>query len=405
MFYTQLTCKVHLLIKKADSPMPFPLPFLSHAHASAITHVPVALGNRSYDILIGAGIAHTTLASLTTLGEGLRVAVVTDTNIAPLHAQPFVDRLQEAGFQVSLIIVEAGEASKAWSTLGTICDEILATKIERGDLLIALGGGVIGDLVGFAASIVRRGIRFVQVPTSLLAQVDSSVGGKTGVNSAHGKNLIGTFYQPSLVMVDTSYLDTLPEREFRAGYAEVIKYGLINNLDFFDWCESHWREIFSGEGGAREHAIATSCRAKAAVVAKDEHEKGDRALLNLGHTFGHALERMTGYDTSRLVHGEGVSIGMAMAFRFSAERELCVWDDAIRVSDHLCQVGLPTTLQDISGEPCSVDALLDAMLQDKKVVRGELTFILANGIGQSFIAKGIPMSDVRSFLEQELQQG
>jgi 3-dehydroquinate synthase len=385
--------------------MPISLPFTSQRTDSSFTHVPVALGPRSYDIHIGAGVAIHAMESLTALGQGLRVAVITDTHVAPFYAESVVQALKGAGFVVSLIVVEAGEISKDWATLAKICDEILSAKIERGDLLLALGGGVIGDLVGFAASIVRRGVRFVQMPTTLLAQVDSSVGGKTGINSSHGKNLIGSFYQPSLVLVDTTFLNTLPEREFKAGYAEVIKYGLINNIDFFDWCETHWREIFSGEGGAREHAIATSCRAKAAVVAKDEHEKGDRALLNLGHTFGHALERMTGYDAARLVHGEGVSIGMAMAFRFSAERELCVWDDAIRVSDHLCQVGLPTTLQDIPGEHCSVDALLDAMLQDKKVVRGELTFILANGIGQSFIAKDIPISDVRAFLEEELQRG
>ncbi len=367
------------------------------------TRVPVSLGQRSYDILIGENVLDHAADVLRALGTNLRVAMVTDQNVAALHGNKVKNALEQHGFQVALIIVEAGESAKSWHNLMQICDQILAAKLERGDVIVALGGGVIGDLAGFAASIIRRGMRFIQIPTTLLSQVDSSVGGKTGINSPYGKNLIGAFYQPSLVLADTHMLDTLPEREFRAGYAEIIKYGLINDRTFFDWCESNWREIFQG-GSEREQAIANSCRAKAAVVARDEHEQGERALLNLGHTFGHALEKVTGYDSERLVHGEAVAIGLALAFRFSAEREMCSWDEALRVSDHLTRVGLPTTLQNIAGGAGSVATLTDAMFQDKKVVRGELTFILAHGIGQSFIAKGIPVNDVQDFLTQELER-
>jgi 3-dehydroquinate synthase len=268
-------------------------------------------------------------------------------------------------------------------------DFILAARLERGDAVVALGGGVIGDLAGFAAGIVRRGMRFVQVPTSLLAQVDSSVG---------GKNLVGVFHQPRLVLADTAMLDTLPEREFRAGYAEVAKYGLIDRPDFFAWLEKNWREVFSG-GPARTAAIAESCRAKADMVARDEFETGDRALLNLGHTFGHALEASTGYDGSRLVHGEGVAIGMALAHRFSARLNQASPDDAARVEAHLKSVGLPTRIADIPGALPDAAGLFDYMKQDKKVSRGALTFILTHGVGRAFIARDVPASEVMAFLE------
>jgi 3-dehydroquinate synthetase len=260
---------------------------------------------------------------------------------------------------------------------------------------------VVGDLTGLAASLLLRGIDFIQAPTTLLAQVDSGVGGKTGINSPHGKNLVGAFHQPSLVLADTALLDTLPLREMRAGYAEVVKYGLIGDAAFFDWCEANWQGVFEG-GSQRDEAVAASCRAKAAVVVRDEREEGDRALLNLGHTFGHALERITAYDSSRLVHGEGVAIGLSLAFRFSNFLGLCSGQDATRVERHLASVGLPTRLQDVPGGYGDVDALLDAMAQDKKVKAGALTFILARGIGQSFVAPGIAVDKVRAFLESEI---
>jgi 3-dehydroquinate synthase len=266
---------------------------------------------------------------------------------------------------------------------------------------VALGGGIVGDLAGFAAAIVRRGVRFVQVPTTLLAQVDSSVGGKTGVNTRHGKNLVGAFHQPSLVLADTAALDTLPLREMRAGYAEVVKYGLVSDERFFEWCEANWRRIFAG-GPERDHAVAESCRAKAAVVVRDEREDGERALLNLGHTFAHALERVTGYDAARLVHGEAVAIGMCLAFRFSVRLGLCPGQDAGRLRSHIASVGLPTSLAEVPGGCGSADGLVDAMAQDKKVKDGALTFILARGIGRSFIARGVERSDVRAFLTEEL---
>jgi 3-dehydroquinate synthase len=273
--------------------------------------------------------------------------------------------------------------------------------MERRDLVIALGGGVIGDLAGFAAASVRRGMRFVQIPTTLLSQVDSSVGGKTGINSRHGKNLVGAFHQPSLVLADTGALATLPTREFRAGYAEVAKYGLIDNPDFFSWLENNWRGVF-GAGPELVHAIATSCTSKASVVIRDETEQGDRALLNLGHTFGHALEALTHFDGSRLVHGEGVAIGMACAFRFSYKLGICPREDMERAVAHLASVGLPTKIQAVPGWNHDAKAILDAMYQDKKVERGALTFILVKGIGKSFVAKNIRGEDVLAFLEEDL---
>jgi 3-dehydroquinate synthase len=361
--------------------------------------VHVALGERAYDILIGRGVVARAPKALE--GLGARAAmIVSDDTVFAAHGNDLVEALANAGLRVSSVSVPPGEASKNFVQLQRVCGAILDARIERGDLVVALGGGVVGDLAGFAAAIVRRGIRFVQVPTSLLAQVDSSVGGKTGINAPQGKNLIGAFHQPSLVLADTALLDTLPLREIRAGYAETVKYGLINDPAFFDWCAANWPGIYGG-GPEREHAVEIACRAKAAIVARDERETGDRALLNLGHTFGHALERVTGYDSARLIHGEAVALGIAQAFRFSVAQELCSGQDAVRVEAHLREAGLPTRLADIPGPVGSVDDLLGAMAQDKKVVGGALTFILARGIGASFIAKDVPAQDVRAFLAQE----
>ncbi len=377
---------------------------MSHAAARAesppFITVPVPLGDRAYDILVGRGLIETAGSRIAALGARA-AAIVTDAHVAPLYAEALAGALEAQGLRTSVTVLPPGEATKSYASLEQVCDAVLAAKIERGDLVVALGGGVIGDLAGFAAAVVRRGVRFVQVPTTLLSQVDSSVGGKTGINSRHGKNLVGAFHQPSLVLADTALLDTLPMREMRAGYAEVVKYGLIDDPGFFAWCEAHWQRVFEG-GPERDEAVAQSCRAKAAVVVRDEHENGDRALLNLGHTFGHALEKITAYDSARLVHGEGVAIGLCLAFRFSASLGLCPAADASRVEAHLTAAGLPTRLSDVPGGCGTVDDLLGAMAQDKKVKGGALTFILARGIGQSFIAPGIEAGRVRAFLASEI---
>ena len=371
------------------------------ARTGARITVPVALEGRGYDIHIGRHQLCEAAALIATFAPGARAALVTDESVAALHAAAFETCLQQEGIAATRITIPPGEASKSYAQFVALCDALLAAKIERNDLVIAFGGGVVGDLSGFAAAVLRRGVRLVQVPTTLLSQVDSSVGGKTGINSPHGKNLIGAFHQPSLVIADTALLDTLSEREFKAGYAEVVKYGLIDDPAFFDWCEANWSRVIAG-GPERDHAVAVSCRAKAAIVARDEREEGDRALLNLGHTFAHALERLTKYDSSRLVHGEAVAIGLALAFRFSQRLELCPGQDAIRVSRHLDHVGLPSRLQQVPGGAGSVEEILAAMAQDKKVKRGALTFILARGIGKSFIAPGVAAEEVGSFLEAEL---
>lgn len=367
----------------------------SHA-AEKLVHVP--LGERAYDILIGPGLIGRAGGEITSRIKGRKVAIVTDENVAPLYLKSLTDALQTDGIEVASLTLPAGEKTKSLDHLAAVCDMALAARIERNDAIIALGGGVIGDLAGFAAGIVRRGVRFVQIPTSLLSQVDSSVGGKTGVNSRHGKNLLGVFHQPDLVLADTDTLNTLSEREFRAGYAEVAKYGLIDQPDFFAWLEKNWKDIFAG-GPARAEAIAISCQAKSDVVVEDEFENGRRALLNLGHTFGHALEAATKYDSSRLVHGEGVAIGMALAYRFSARLNLASPDDAERVEAHLKAVGLPTRISDIPGEALPVERLMEAIAQDKKVKSGKLTFILTRGIGQSYVADDVAASEVLTFLE------
>ncbi|MEI9417596.1 3-dehydroquinate synthase [Mesorhizobium sp. Cs1321R2N1] len=361
--------------------------------------VEVGLGDRAYDILIGSGLLSRAGAEISRRLPGTRAAVVTDENVAAAHLEALKAGLERGGIQPAVITMPPGEKTKSFAHLEAVVDGVLAARLERGDVVIALGGGVIGDLTGFAAGIVRRGMNFVQVPTSLLAQVDSSVGGKTGINSPRGKNLVGVFLQPRLVLADTEVLDTLPIREFRAGYAELAKYGLIDRPEFFAWLEANWEKVFAG-GPERVEAIAEACRAKADVVARDEFETGDRALLNLGHTFGHSLEAATQYDGARLVHGEGVAIGMALAHRFSSRLNLASPDDAARVEAHLRAVGLPWRMADIPGELPDAEALLSFVTQDKKVSRGALTFILTRGIGQAFIAKDVPASEVLSFLRE-----
>jgi 3-dehydroquinate synthase len=367
------------------------------------TIVNVALGTRSYDIAIGRGLLASLGARIAALRPGAKTIIVTDGNVARHHLEPAETALSHAGVATGHVIVPAGEISKSYRVFESVCESMIAMRIERDDLVVALGGGVVGDLAGFAASVVRRGVDYVQVPTTLLADVDSSVGGKTAIDSAHGKNLVGAFHQPILVLADTALLDTLPEREFRAGYAELVKYGLLGDADFFVWLEKNWREVFAG-GPAREHAIAESCRAKAAIVARDECEIGDRALLNLGHTFGHALEAACGFS-DRLLHGEAIGAGMALAFEFSARRQgLLPMAEAQRAIRHLAEVGLPTRLQDIPGPLPSVDQLMDLIAQDKKVKRGMLTFILVRGIGAAFIEAGVDAREVRVFLSEKIAE-
>jgi 3-dehydroquinate synthase len=365
--------------------------------------VDVALGDRAYDIVIGRGVLASLGSRVAALRPGARAAIVTDEFVATHWLRKTEGSLLDAGVATSRIIIDEGEVSKSYEGLEYVCEELIAAKIERNDLVIALGGGVVGDLAGFAAAILRRGVDFVQVPTSLLAQVDSSVGGKTGINSPQGKNLVGAFHQPILVIADTAVLDTLSPRQFRAGYAEVAKYGVLGDAAFFTWLEANHADIVAG-GAAREHAIATSCRAKAAIVMRDERETGERALLNLGHTFGHALEAVTGFS-DRLFHGEGVAIGMVLAAEFSAQLGMIAESDALRVKTHLATAGLPTHLQDIAGftqEKFSADALMALMAQDKKVKRGKLTFILLEAVGRAVIAPDVDPSLVREFLERKL---
>jgi len=363
--------------------------------------VPVTLGARTYDIVIGRGLLASLGERIKTLRPGARVAIVTDETVAAHHLAATEATLKAAGIDSARILVPAGEGSKSYATFEKVCEAIIAARVERNDLVVALGGGVIGDLAGFAAASARRGLDFVQVPTTLLSQVDSSVGGKTGINSRQGKNLVGAFHQPVLVVADSALLDTLPKREFRAGYAEVAKYGLLGDAAFFAWLEKNWQDVFAG-GPAREHAIAVCCRAKAGIVARDERETGERALLNLGHTFGHALEAGCGFS-GRLLHGEAVALGMALAFEFSAKKGLISAADAARASAHLAAVGLPTHVKDVPGGVPPVDILMELIAQDKKVKRGTLTFILVRGIGQAFIEKNTDATEVRAFLTDKLK--
>ena len=364
--------------------------------------VPVALGTRSYDIVIGRGVLAGLGDRIKTMRSGARVAIITDEIVAKHHLATAEAAIKAAGIDCTHILVSAGEGSKSYATFEKVCEAIIAARVERNDFIIALGGGVIGDLAGYAAASVRRGLDFVQVPTTLLAQVNSSVGGKTGINSRQGKNLIGAFHQPALVMADTALLDTLPKREFRSGYAEVAKFGLLGDAAFFTWLEKNWQDIFAG-GPAREHAIAVCCRGKAGIVARDERENGERALLNLGHTFGHALEAGCGFS-ERLLHGEAVALGIVLAFEFSARKGLISAAEAARAAAHLAAVGLPTHLKDVAGGAPAVDALMDLIAQDKKVKRGTLTFILVRGIGRAFIENNVDAAEVRTFLTDKLAE-
>ena len=366
-----------------------------------IEKVHVALGDRAYDIVIGTELIQQSSKYITPLLSRSEIFIVTDENVAKEHLPRLTEALQSENLKVHSFVLPSGEATKSWTHFTKTVEWLLDQKVERRDLVIALGGGVIGDLVGFAAAVLRRGVRFVQMPTSLLAQVDSSVGGKTGINTAHGKNLVGAFHQPSLVLADISALDSLTARDFLAGYGEVVKYGLLGNALFFSWLENNGARIMAGDKDARIQAVKTSCEMKAEIVMRDETEQGDRALLNLGHTFCHALEAATGYS-DRLLHGEGVAIGCALAFELSARLKLCSQEAPSRVRAHLKDMGMRTDLCDISGKLPDAAGLLDLMKQDKKVVDGRLAFILAKDIGSSFVSKDVDQRIVCKLLEDAL---
>jgi 3-dehydroquinate synthase len=367
----------------------------------AVCSVPVALGARSYEVLVGPDLIRQAGRLIAERFGPVRCGIVTDETVACHHLASL-----EQGIPSTLLagtaILKPGEATKSFGELAALSERLIDMGLERGDLVLALGGGVIGDLAGFAAGILRRGLRYVQIPTTLLAQVDSSVGGKTGINTPQGKNLIGAFHQPALVLADTQALSTLPVRELRAGYAEVVKYGLLGDATFFDWLEGHWRRVFGNDPAMLTQAIQTSVKAKAQIVVRDETETGDRMLLNLGHTFGHALEAWAGFS-ARLLHGEAVAIGMAQAFRLSEEQALSPAGTAARVEAHLRAVGLPTRIAHIPGsDRPAVARLLELMSQDKKVRQGRLTFILVRGIGRAFVTRDIAPETVRDFLAREV---
>ncbi len=366
-----------------------------------VVHVP--LEGRAYDVRIGSGLIAQAGAEIAPLLARPRVAVVTETRVAALHLKALEAGLAAQGIDMVALQLPPGESTKAWPEFSRCVEWLLEQKIERRDVVIALGGGVIGDLVGFAAAVLRRGIRFVQIPTSLLAQVDSSVGGKTGINAPQGKNLIGAFHQPALVLADTDVLNTLAPRDFLSGYGEVVKYGLLGDADFFDWLEKYGPVMLSGNQGARIEAVRRSVQMKADIVLRDETEQGDRALLNLGHTFCHALESATGYS-DRLLHGEGVAIGCALAFELSMRLGLCSQEEPSRVRAHLRDMGMKTDLGDIEGDLPDAAALLDLMGQDKKVVDGQLRFILARSIGEAFVTSDVPKDAVLRLLEDALAE-
>ena len=362
-----------------------------------------ATGNAaSYDIYVGAGLLARAGDYIASLLARPKVAIVTDETVAGLHLDALKASLGQNGITVSSLSLPAGEGSKSFAMLEKLTDWLLAEKIERDDIIIALGGGVIGDLTGFAAAILRRGVSFVQIPTTLLAQVDSSVGGKTAINAASGKNLIGAFHQPRLVLADTDVLNTLPQRDFLAGYAEVIKYAALGDANFFDWLESNLDGLLARDTALLQEAVARSCSAKAAIVAADEKEKGQRALLNLGHTFGHAYEALTGYGQD-LLHGEGVALGMVMAYELSASLDLCPPEDAARLRRHIAAAGLPVDSFAIAGAPFDVAALTEAMAQDKKVRQGVMTFILVTGLGKAFISNDVTPEQLDGFLREREQ--
>ena len=360
----------------------------------------VDLADRSYDVRIGRGLLARAGTEISGLLARPRVAVISDENVARLHLDALLRGLGE--IEAATLILPAGEATKGWAEFSRTVDWLLSERIERRDIVIALGGGVIGDLAGFAAAVLRRGVRFVQIPASLLAQVDSSVGGKTGINSQYGKNLIGAFHQPSLVLADIDRLSTLPERDFLSGYGEVVKYGLLGDADFFAWLETNGPALAAGDARARQVAVRRAVEMKARIVERDETEQGDRALLNLGHTFCHALEAATGYS-DRLLHGEGVAIGCALAFELSQRLGLCAQETPSRVRAHLRDMGMKTELADIPGDLPDADGLLSLMAQDKKVVAGKLRFVLARAIGAAFVAGDVDMASVRGVLADALR--
>ncbi len=364
--------------------------------------VTVGLRERAYDVLIGPGLLSRAADLIGTRLGGAKCVIVTDENVAQRHLAPLERGLQALGRHTGTEVLPPGEATKSFGAVASLCERLLEKGLERGGLVIALGGGVIGDLAGFAASIVRRGVRFVQLPTTLLAQVDSSVGGKTGINTPQGKNLVGTFHQPSLVLADIGLLATLPAREFRAGYVEAAKYGLLGDAQFFGWLEQNWRAVFAHDAAALATAIGTSVKGKAVIVARDETETGDRMLLNLGHTFGHALEAWAGYS-QKLLHGEAVAIGICLAFQLS--RELGLTDGAAmqRTMAHLAAVGLPTRIADVPGaQALDAAAMVRIMGQDKKVRDGRLTLILVRGIGAAFVSRDVSAETVEAFLLRQM---
>ena len=363
--------------------------------------VRVPLEGRAYDVVIGPGLLQSAGARIAPFLKRPRLAVVTDETVAQLHLETLRQGLEAEGIDMVSLALPAGESTKGWPQFTRTVEWLLEQKVERNDVVVAFGGGVIGDLVGFAASVLRRGVRFVQIPTSLLAQVDSSVGGKTGINAPQGKNLIGAFHQPTLVLADTEVLGTLTARDFLAGYGEVVKYGMLGDADFFAWLEKMGPKLASGDMEARVEAVTRSVQMKADIVVRDETEQGDRALLNLGHTFGHALEAATGYS-DRLLHGEGVAIGCALAFELSARLGLCSQEDPSRVRAHLKDMGMKTDLSDIPGALPDAEALLALMGQDKKVVDGQLRFILARSLGEAFVTADVPEAAVLSVLQEAL---
>ncbi|MCO8144459.1 3-dehydroquinate synthase [Rhodovulum tesquicola] len=369
--------------------------------SETVETVHVALPGRAYDIRIGPGLIARAGAEIGPLLTRPRVAILTDETVAALHLEAFRTGLAAAGIEAPALALPPGEATKGWAQFSRAVEWLIEQKVERGGMVVALGGGVIGDLAGFAAAVLRRGVRFVQVPTTLLAQVDSSVGGKTGINSPLGKNLIGAFHQPSLVLADTGVLDTLPRRDFLAGYGEVVKYGLLGDAAFFDWLEENGPALAAGDLAARIHAVRRSCEMKAGIVERDETEQGERALLNLGHTFCHALEAATGYS-DRLLHGEGVAIGCALAFELSARMGLCSQEEPSRVRAHLAAMGMKRDLADIPGDLPGAEALIGLMAQDKKVQDGRLRFVLARGIGQAFVTSDVDAGLLRAMLDEAL---
>ncbi|WP_164114931.1 3-dehydroquinate synthase [Sphingorhabdus sp. Alg239-R122] len=361
----------------------------------------VALGGRSYNVHIENGALANIAALLEPYTAQRRLLFITDANVHDLYWQRIRESLSAAGVNAEVFILPAGEASKSWQNLEAICDWLIREGTERADHIVALGGGVIGDIAGFASAIVKRGCNFVQIPTTLLAQVDSSVGGKTAINSETGKNLVGLFHQPAFVLIDPDMLDTLPERELRAGYAEVVKYGLIGDADFFAWCEGNGGALLAGDKAARIRAISHSINAKAQIVSEDERElSGRRALLNLGHTFGHALEAETGFGDI-LIHGEAVAAGMALAARYSVRRGYIGHTEAERIAHHLVQSGLPASLGDIAMQTTGT-ALAAHMQHDKKVVQGDVPLLLMRSIGDTFLSQGTDLADVAAFLGDEL---